>query len=79
MEEFTTADLIAELKEHYYQDRRPGGVTANEWAEVQDITESTARGQLNKLAKGGILTKEKARAEGRIKWVYYKAKPEAPA
>ena len=71
-EEFTTEDLIAELKAHYHQERKPGGVTVAEWASAQDITKNNAGMQLSRLLDEGILTKQKARVNGHRVFVYYK-------
>ena len=77
MEEFTTQDLIAELQIYYNEERKPGGVTAIEWGEAQGTTPECARMQLQRMLDDGVLTKEKARVDGRRMFVYYKVTPEA--
>ena len=72
MEEFTTQDLIEELQAHYHDERKPGGVTVAEWAEAQNITKSHAGMQLSRLLDEGMLTKQKARVDGRRIFVFYK-------
>ena len=73
--DFTTEDLINELQAYHQPvaDRRPGGVTATEWAEAQNISESIARKQLKQLAADGVLIKEHCRLAPRaMGYVYYK-------
>ena len=75
METFTTQDLIAELQEYHQPiaDRHPGGVTAYEWAEAQNISIKLARRQLKKLAADGVLVEEHCRLAPRsMGYVYYK-------
>ena len=73
MEEFTTQDLIEELQAHYHEVREPGGVTVDEWAKAQNINKENARMQLSRAVDRGLLTKQKARVNGRRMFVCYKA------
>lgn len=74
MEEFTTQDLIAELQQYHRTaaPRRPGGVTIDEWSEAQDISDTMARKQLQKLLKRGILERVWTLDNGSRFWVYYR-------
>ena len=71
-EEFTTEDLIAELQAYHNEERKPGGVTVEEWAEASDINKDQARQQLNRMLDKGLLTKQKARVNGERVFVFYK-------
>ena len=77
MEIFTTKDLIKELQAYVNEERELGGVTVAEWAEAQGVTHDYARKQLAKMIGDGILTRKKARVDGRRTFVYYKVTPEA--
>lgn len=75
MESFTTQDLIKELQEYHQPaaPRREGGVTHDEWAEAQGISEPAARGQLKRLLVRGILEREWSLCgDGERRFVYYK-------
>ena len=78
-EEFTTADLIDELQEYVDEERKPGGVTPNEWAIAQGTSLQNARNYLDSLVLKGMMVKRKARVDGRRRFVYYKATPAALA
>jgi predicted transcriptional regulator len=75
MESFTTQDLIEELQQYQQTatPRREGGVTIDEWAEAQDISDTAARKQLEKLMKQGVIEREwSVCPDGIRRWVYYK-------
>jgi predicted transcriptional regulator len=74
METFTTQDLIAELQEYQLTavPRREGGVTINEWAQAQEISETAARKQLRRLMTEGILEREWTLDGGNRMYVYYR-------
>jgi predicted transcriptional regulator len=78
-EEFTTADLIDELQAYVNEERPPGGVTVNEWAKAECCSKNLASARLLFLVEEGVLTRVKARVDGRRRWVYYKTTPEALA
>ena len=75
METFTTQDLIQELQGYYKatSTRREGGITVHEWMAAQNISDRTARDQLNKMVEDGILTREWCYLKkSSCGWVYYK-------
>jgi len=74
METFTTQDLIEELQQHQLTavPRREGGVTINEWAQAQGVSETAARKQLNKLMTKGVLEREWTLDCGNRMFVYYR-------
>lgn len=76
MESFTTQDLINELQQYAQATttRREGGITHDEWAEAQKISDTAARKQLKKLGDRGILEREWTLCpDGRRRFVYYRA------
>ena len=75
MESFPTQDLIAELQQYAQTaiTRREGGITHDEWAEAQQISDTAARKQLKKLDDRGILEREWTLCpDGRRRFVYYR-------
>ena len=74
MENFTTADLIAELQQYHLTavPRREGGVTIIEWAQAQGISDTAARKQLKKLVAKGVLEREWTLDGGNRMFVYYR-------
>ena len=75
MESFTTQDLINELQQYAQTAtaRREGGITHDEWAEEQRISDTAARKQLKKFRDEGILEREWTLcADGLRRFVYYK-------
>lgn len=74
-EEFTTADLLEELAKYAdpINDRRPGGVTASEYAEEFGISEKTAARILKELYRDGVLVRERIRVNRfGVGFCYYK-------
>ena len=72
---FTTQDLITELQQYQQiaAPRREGGVTTQEWAESQPVSDTAARKQLQKLVARGILEREwNLCPDGQRRWVYYR-------
>lgn len=72
---FTTEDLIAELQAYHQpmQDRRPGGVTRQEFADEQNCSTKHAKKMLEELVEQGILMVEFSRlAPNAQGYVYYK-------
>ena len=76
MEEFTNQDLIEELQDYYgppTPDRREGGITILEWAEIQNISDKKATKQLNRKVDEGKMVREWMRLGPHARgWVYYK-------
>jgi len=75
METFTTQDLIEELRQYQLNavPRREGGVTHQEWASAQKVSEASSRKQLWKLIEKEILEREWSLCpDGQRRWVYYK-------
>jgi len=77
VEDFTDADLIAELMEldPILAERRPGGITAHEYAALYHVDVRTANVRLKKHMDNGILRRELCRLPDRPPtYVYYKTK-----
>lgn len=75
-DEFTTADLLAELAQYIdpIHDRRPGGVTIKEYAKEFGVSQKQAARILGQLFEQGILTRERVRVNRfGVGYVYYKA------
>ena len=71
---FTDLDLLDELAQYHQPlaERKPGGVTAGEFAERMGWTRKTARKKLNKRVASGEMVKELCKhPNGRV-YVYYK-------
>ena len=72
---FTTQDLIAELQQYQQAaaPRREGGVTCDEWAEKQGVSNTAARNHLKKFVAQGILEREwNLCPDGQRRYVYYR-------
>lgn len=75
MEKFTTEDLIEELRQYHQPlaDRKDGGITVQEWADAQNVSEKLAARQLKKLMEDGVLVREWSKQKAHsLGWVYYK-------
>ena len=75
MESFTTQDLIEELQQYQQAaaPRREGGVTCDEWAEEQQVSNTAARNHLKKFVAQGILERERCLCpDGQRRFVYYR-------
>jgi len=77
-QEYSTADLIAEVVNHTGGgERPPGGVSVSEYATAEEIRTNSANMILTELFKEGMLTRRKYRVGGKLVFVYYKAFPDA--
>ena len=75
METFTTQDLINELQAHQQPivERQEGGITIQEWAIAQGISDTAARMQLKKMVEAGVLFREWGMCDdGERRLIYYK-------
>ena len=75
METFTTQDLISELQQHQQPivERQEGGVTHQEWADAQGVSDTAGRNQLKKMMSEGLLTREwQMCGDGQRRFVYYR-------
>jgi uncharacterized phage protein gp47/JayE len=74
-EEFTTEDLVRELQAHQQPiiERQEGGITHQEWAIAQGVSDTAGRNQLKKMMAEGLLTREwQMCGDGNRRYVYYK-------
>jgi hypothetical protein len=73
--DFTTEDLLNELREYHQPvaDRRPGGVTRQEYADGNNCSIKYAKKVLDELVADGVLVEEFNRlGPGSRGYVYYK-------
>ena len=74
-ETYTTQDLINELQAHQQPiiERQEGGITHQEWADAQGISDTAGRSQLKKMMAEGLLTRELQMCnDGNRRYVYYR-------
>ena len=77
-QEYSTADLIAEVRKYAGGgERPPGGVSVAEYAIAEGIMTNSANMILTDLFKEGLLTRHKYRVSDKLVYVYYKATPDA--
>ena len=74
-ETYTTQDLINELQAHQQPivERQEGGITHQEWAIEQGVSDTAGRNQLKKMMAEGKLFREwQMCGDGNRRYVYYR-------